>query len=1696
MAGSGATYDGATLTVTDLDGNSIVLEFDDARLPGVGSTGGVDHIAVQFDDSDDMASMDAKIVDALNNPPAANVAGGGTWGVSAFIDAVTGEIRIVGEASAVANAGGDITALTNVFTSLAADETYDGATVTITDADGDTITFEFEDTTATAPAVAGITAGNSPILYDPAFTRNELSSAISDAINAPDATVLAGLTGTWDVVSFLPVTSDQMQLSSVDSLGISADAAPIINPLASESFSAETPLEARPAHDAVVRTFTIVVEAINDAPEFDLSENPINLLEDAGPQAIENFVINAAAGPPDAEDELASQSLTLTVTALDPSAFATLPTVVNFDPVAGTSDIEFELAPDVNNETGNDLTILVTLMDDGGTASGGVDTTVQTLTLSVTPVNDAPSFTLSETEVTVFEDDEDVTGDSPTTFVGFAVDPTQGPDTAVDETTLPATQQQLTFETVSVSAPSLFEVQPSISPSGDLSFVTADNQNGQAVVVVRLMDDGADGTTGNGDENTAVPDQTFTINITAVNDPPEFEIPTEVSSFEDQGLVQVANFATNLIPGPDSATDEAGQQFIVSVVAADPSAFTIQPEIAADGTLSYQTGPDVNSDNADLRVFVTLTDDGTPGPSPDNNTSETKTFLVNTDAINDAPTFNVDQAQVTVIEDVEQFEGTTITTVSGLISNPAPGPATAIDEISQTLNFEVVSVSSPDLFEIQPSVSQDGTLTFKTALHKNGTSLVVVQLVDDGVGTPPPNDNDSVLQTLTITLSPINDAPEFSIPGSLTVNEDAGLVSQSGFATNVLRGPAGTDDENIQQISFTATATDPTAFTTQPTIAPDGTLSFQTAPDVNSNNANLEVTVQLMDNGAASPPPNDNSSDVQTFTIIVNPVNDPPIPDEFTGTTDEDTAVTIDAADVLVGDAPGPGDESGQSLTMTQIERTSLNGGTVEPVFSGSEIVSFTYTPPANLVGDDSFLYVVTDDGSPARSGSGTIVINISGVNDAPEFIKGSDQIAPEDSATVTVENWATDILAGPANALDEIASQTVTFDVSVDNSGLFEDLPAVSSDGTLTFKPSTDANGTAVVTVVAVDNGASDAPNVNTSAPQAFTITISPVNDAPAFTSGSDVAVDEDSGAYSQPWATDIAAAAGLLTDPPTASDEAAQVVDFAVTNDLPALFTVQPSVSSDGQLEFTPAENAVGSAVVTVTAVDRGPADGQNVNTSAPQTFTITLNPINDPPLAVADNYNTDENSVLSVGAPGLLDNDTDVDLPGDSLSAVAATTTSSLGAVVVINEDGSFSYDPSGVASIQQMSNGQSVLDNFTYQIEDSEGLTSANNVSINVSGVDDPPVAVDDAYSMGVGQSRLLDVLTNDTDIDTAIDPRTITITSLPTSGSATVNQTGVIEYQAGAGFRGVDQLGYTVRDGAGNISNEAFVTITINNPPIAQDDSTFTFKNEPIIIDVLDNDSDPDGTIDPTTLQIVANPSPSGTAVVLDDGTVEFTPSTDFFGNVQFSYVVSDDVGTVSNVADVLVRVQRSRWQNPNGNLDVNADGFVTPIDALIVVNYLNGDNESFLPSTGIDPAPFLDPTGDESVTPLDALVIINFLNNNSGGGGAEGEADLGSQAYVMMVTPEQIIATVGEQVVRDIQDSLDQSMMDALGEDLDSAFIGPVLPGNGLLADGEGEEDDALFDSLTSSDKFAEDSMDEALAELFDEDDRMGPYRS
>jgi hypothetical protein len=170
-----------------------------------------------------------------------------------------------------------------------------------------------------------------------------------------------------------------------------------------------------------------------------------------------------------------------------------------------------------------------------------------------------------------------------------------------------------------------------------------------------------------------------------------------------------------------------------------------------------------------------------------------------------------------------------------------------------------------------------------------------------------------------------------------------------------------------------------------------------------------------------------------------------------------------------------------------------------------------------------------------------------------------------------------------------------------VDQPLLFTAVPAISADGTLTFTPAPQVAGTATVTVRLHDSGGSVDGGLDTSAAQTFSIGTSPVNDPPSFTKGADQSTANDSGPQSFPaWAKNISA--GPV-------DEAAQAVNFLVEAADASLFSAAPAITPEGTLTFTPTPGASGSTTVTVRLHDDGGTADGGVDTSAAQTFKISI-------------------------------------------------------------------------------------------------------------------------------------------------------------------------------------------------------------------------------------------------------------------------------------------------------------------------------------------------------------------------------------------------------------------------------------------------------------------------------------------------------
>jgi VCBS repeat-containing protein len=307
---------------------------------------------------------------------------------------------------------------------------------------------------------------------------------------------------------------------------------------------------------------------------------------------------------------------------------------------------------------------------------------------------------------------------------------------------------------------------------------------------------------------------------------------------------------------------------------------------------------------------------------------------------------------------------------------------------------------------------------------------------------------------------------------------------------------------------------------------------------------------------------------------------------------------------------------------------------------------------------------------------------------------------------------------------------------------------------------------------------------------------------------------------------------------------------------------------------------------------------------------TATASINVIgkNDGPVAVADLATTDEDTSVTFDVRS---NDTDVDSPSLTVTHINGSAIVAGGSVILadgglvsMNADGTLSYMPAPNA------NGSK---GFSYTISDGNGGTSTSTVDLTVAPVNDAPVAVGDNASTGEDGSLTLSaamVTANDSDVDGDV------LSILSVDGSASLGSVqlvdGQIVYSPGSAFQslragetGLDRFSYTVTDASGATAT-ATVDVVINganDAPTAGDDSAFSNASGSVVIDVLANDSDPEG--EAITIASVGTAS-HGTVVINADGTVTYTPNAGYSGSDTFTYAVQDASGAVDTATVSLV----------------------------------------------------------------------------------------------------------------------------------------------------------------------------------------------
>ncbi|MBI3409188.1 MAG: tandem-95 repeat protein [Planctomycetes bacterium] len=546
------------------------------------------------------------------------------------------------------------------------------------------------------------------------------------------------------------------------------------------------------------------------------------------------------------------------------------------------------------------------------------------------------------------------------------------------------------------------------------------------------------------------------------------------------------------------------------------------------------------------------------------------------------------------------------------------------------------------------------------------------------------------------------------------------------------------------------------------------------------------------------------------------PTNNPPNAVNDSATTLEDTAVSIP---VLANDS----DPDNDPLTVTGV--TQGQKGSV--VISPNNTV--TYSPNANANGADSFQYTISD----GRGGTATATVNvtITPANDAP--------LAVNDSVTTLEDTAAT--VAVLANDSDPDGDPLTVTGVTQGTKGSV----VINANNTVTYSPNSNVNGADSFQYTISDgHGGTATATVN--------VTITPVNDAP-------VAVNDSTSTLE-----DTAVTVTVLANDSDPDGDALSVI--GVTQGAKGSVII----NANNTVTYLPNTNLNGADSFQYTI-----SDGHGGTATA--TVSISITPVNDPPLAVNDPVTTLEDTAVTVA---VLANDSDPD--GNALSVIGVTQGTK--GSVVINADNTVTYSPN--ANV----NG---ADSFQYTISDGRGGTASAAVTVTITPVNDPPVAVNDPATTLENVSVTIAVLANDSDPDG--DALSVTGVTQGTKGSVVIDADNTVTYSPNTNVSGADSFQYTISDGHGGTATAAVnVTITpVNNPPLATNDPVTTLEDTAVTVAVLANDSDPDGdTLTVTQVTQGAN----GSVVINADNTVTYSPNANVNGADSFQYTISDGHG--------------------------------------------------------------------------------------------------------------------------------------------------------------------------------------------------------
>jgi VCBS repeat-containing protein len=956
---------------------------------------------------------------------------------------------------------------------------------------------------------------------------------------------------------------------------------------------------------------------------------------------------------------------------------------------------------------------------------------------------------------------------------------------------------------------------------------------------------------------------------------------------------------------------------------------------------------------------------------------------------------------------------------------------------------------------------------------------------------------------------------------------DGGTLTEGGDLTvdGIVIGTVTTNNNGTLVFTFNSDAT--------------GDLVDQALQKItysNTGNTTDSVTINYTINDKNTGEQGTGDEKIGTGSITVTLVeNNVPSSSDHSITTDEDKNHTFSSSDFLFSD-----DDSGDRLQSVKITALPTNGKLLldgveittintEVSLSDIEDKKLQFEPNNNENGNDyaNFTFQVSDGRD--YSSDSTLTIDVDPINDSPSFSSldnnpsytlGENAVVLDSNATIIdPELDADNNYNGATLTLQrkEIANAEDVFGIS---GGTLTEGGDLTVNGTVIGTVTTNSNGTLVLTFNSsatadlVDQALQKITYSNTGSTTGLVTIDYTINDGNTGAQGTGGALTRtgsitvnltDTTANNDPVANDssITVNEGSVDTPlglTSPTDDDGDNLTIKIT-EIPKLGTVtkadETPISVGDILTKTELTGLIydaptdsdgttnpGNFVYEVTDGNGGKDTG---------TVDITINAL---PVAENDSVGTTKDTAITIDVLADNGNGEDSDPDNDELTITQVNgrdinpgdiITLPSGALLTLNTDGTFSYDPNG--QFNSLTGTATDTDSFTYVISDGTE-TSEATVTITIAGENSPPMAENDAVSTDANTVLTGNVLTdNGNGEDRDPDNNEITVNRinnetvnmgqpilLDSGAEITLNSDGTFSYNPngqfaslGAGETATDTFTYTINDGIAD-SEPATVTITINgvnDAPVATEDNLKTSPQRPLTFDPLTNDTDPDG--DDLILESIDTQPSNGQIVQNPDGTLTYIPNPNFTGSDSFTYTINDGNGGTATTtvtidvnpdadgdgildADDLDDDNDAIPDSEEGTGDTDGDGVPDRFD-------LDSDNDgiSDLNESGLSPETIAELDTDNDGV-IDTPVGDNGLADAVETTPESGELDLDGDGQ-----PDDQLDTDSDNIpdFRDLDSDNDGI--------LDVTEVGNPDTDNNGLVDGEDGDGDGLIDTVDPS---------------------------